>query len=127
MPLARGIESCSYCFSDPTDELLTIIGLFTYFFGIETTIEERQFFRTLAKLISRRAAYLSACGIAAIVNKMGYLDEGCVVAADGSLYSVSSFGSERRWHIQTTVAQKYPGFKGRVHDGLTEIFGKKGQ
>jgi len=95
--------------TDPTDELLTIIGLFTYFFGLETTIEERRFFRTLAKLISRRAAYLSACGIAALVNKMGCLEEGCAVAADGSLYS------------------KYPGFKGRVHDGLTEIFGKKGQ
>lgn len=52
---------------------------------METTLEERQFFRALAKLISRRAAYLSACGIAAIVNKMGYLEEGCAVAADGSL------------------------------------------
>ncbi|CCO33488.1 hexokinase [Rhizoctonia solani AG-1 IB] len=75
--------------SDPTDELLTIVGIFTHFYGIETTLAERQFFRALAKLVGRRAARLSACGIAALVTKGGYLDEGCSVAADGSLYSVS--------------------------------------
>lgn len=95
--------------SDPTDELLTIIGVFTHFFGIETTLEERQFFRSLAKLIGRRAARLSACGIAAIVSKKGYLEEGCHVAADGSLYS------------------KYPGFADRIHEALTDIFGEKGK
>lgn len=77
--------------SDPTDELLTIVGIFTHFYGIETTLAERQFFRALAKLIGRRAARLSACGIAALVNKGGYLEEGCSVAADGSLYSVSDY------------------------------------
>jgi len=65
-----------------------IIGIFTHFFALETTLAERQFFRALAKLISRRAARLSSCGIAAIVSKMGYLDEGCSVGADGSLYNV---------------------------------------
>lgn len=74
--------------SDPTDELLMIIGIFTHFFAVETTLAERQFFRALAMLIGRRAARLSACGIAAIVGKMGYLDEGCLVGADGSLYNV---------------------------------------
>jgi hexokinase len=68
-----------------------IIGIFTHFFALETTLAERQFFRALAKLIGRRAARLSACGIAAIVGKMGYLDEGCSVGADGSLYNVRSF------------------------------------
>lgn len=76
--------------SDPTDELLMIIGIFSHFFAVETTLAERQFFRALAKLIGRRAARLSACGIAAIVSKMGYLDEGCQVGADGSLYNVCS-------------------------------------
>jgi hexokinase len=66
-----------------------IIGIFSHFFAVETTLAERQFFRALAKLIGRRAARLSACGIAAIVSKMGYLDEGCSVGADGSLYNVS--------------------------------------
>lgn len=83
-----GINSQPF-YSDPTDELLMIIGIFSHFFAIETTLAERQFFRALAKLIGRRAARLSACGIAAIVGKMGYLDEGCSVGADGSLYNVS--------------------------------------
>jgi hexokinase len=75
--------------SDPTDELLTVIGVFTHFFGLETTDEERQFFKKLAALIGTRAARLSACGIAAIVSKKGYLEKGCAVGADGSLYNVS--------------------------------------
>ena len=75
--------------SDPTEELLMIIGIFTHFFAVETTLAERQFFRQLAKFVGRRAARLSACGIAAIVTKMGYLEEGCSVGADGSLYNVS--------------------------------------
>ena len=75
--------------SDPTDELLTVIGVFTHFFGLETTLEERNFFKKLAVLIGTRAARLSACGIAAIVSKKGYLEEGCAVGADGSLYNVS--------------------------------------
>ena len=95
--------------SDPTDELLTVTGLFTHFFGIDTTIEERQFFRKLAKLIGTRSARLSSCGIAALVTKMGYLDKGCGVGADGSLYS------------------KYPGFADRLHQALEDIFGEKGR
>jgi len=77
--------------SDPTDELLTIVGIFTHFYNIDTTLAERQFFRALSRLIGRRAARLSACGMAALVNKMGALEEGCSVGADGSLYKVRSF------------------------------------
>ncbi|ORX36465.1 hexokinase-domain-containing protein [Kockovaella imperatae] len=95
--------------SDPTDELLTIVGVFTHFFGIETTLEERQFFKKLAVLIGTRAARLSACGIAAIVSKKGYLEKGCAVGADGSLYN------------------KYPHFADRVHTALVDIFGEKGR
>lgn len=95
--------------SDPTDELLTVIGIFTHFHQIETTLAERQFFRALARLIGRRAARLSACGIAAIVSKCGYLEEGCSVGADGSLYN------------------KYPGFADRIHEGLVDVFGDKGR
>jgi hexokinase len=65
-----------------------IIGIFNHFFSLETTLAERQFFKALAKLVGKRAARLSACGIAAIVSKMGYLEEGCAVGADGSLYNV---------------------------------------
>lgn len=69
-----------------------IIGIFSHFFAVETTLAERQFFRALARLIGKRAARLSACGIASIVSKMGYLDVegGIAVGADGSLYNVSS-------------------------------------
>ncbi|KAL7419888.1 hexokinase [Cryptotrichosporon argae] len=95
--------------SDPTDELLTVIGIFTHFFGVETTIEERQFFKKLAVLIGTRAARLSACGIASIVSKKGYLEQGCSVGADGSLYN------------------KYPNFADRVHTALVDIFGEKGR
>lgn len=106
-----------------------IIGIFSHFFAVETTLAERQFFRALAKLIGRRAARLSSCGIAAIVSKMGYLDEGCQVGADGSLYKVCSlvcavaslFG-----HLPG-VMQKYPGFADRIHEGLVDIFGEKGR
>lgn len=79
--------------SDTTDELLTVTGLFNHFYSLDTTISERQFFKRLAQLIGTRAARLSACGIAAIVSKQGYLEEGCSVATDGSLYNVSDNSS----------------------------------
>jgi len=96
--------------ADFTDDQLTVIGLFSHFFGIETTPEERQFFKKLAVLIGTRSARLSACGIAAIVSKCGYLEEGgCGVATDGSLYN------------------KYPKFADRIHEALVDIFGDKGK
>ena len=67
-----------------------IIGIFMHFFALETTLAERRFFRVLAKLMGRCAAMLSLCGIAAIMTKMGYLDAGCSVGVDGSLYNVRS-------------------------------------
>lgn len=108
-----------YCFdtafvslmeADPTEDLLTIIGLFQHFFQITTTDEERRFFRKLAALIGTRSARLSACGIAAIVSKGGYLETGgCGVATDGSLY------------------KQYPKFADRIHEALVDIFGEKGR
>lgn len=95
--------------ADPTDEVLTCAGLFLHFFGVETTLEERKFFKKLAELIGTRAARLSSCGIAALVTKMGYLEEGCGVGCDGSLYS------------------KYPKFPERLHQALEDIFGEKGK
>jgi len=95
--------------TDPTDEMLTIVGIFNYFFNIETKLEERQFFKSLATLIGTRAARLSACGIAALISKTGSLEEGCAVAADGSLYA------------------KYPKFAERLREGLKDIFGDKAE
>lgn len=93
--------------ADPTPELLTITGLFSHFFALETTLPERKFFRSLAQLIGTRAARLSACGIAALVTKMGLADVGCGVGADGSLFS------------------KYPGFTDRQMQALRDIFGEE--
>lgn len=104
-----------------------IIGIFSHFFALETTLAERQFFRALAKLVGRRAARLSACGIAAIVGKMGYLDEGCAVGADGSLYNVRSNLFMLNSLRCSTCLQKYPGFADRIHEGLVDIFGEKGR
>jgi len=109
IPYAFDTAFLSLMESDPTDELLMIIGIFSHFFAIDTTIEERQFFLALAKLISTRAARLSACGIAALVRQMDCLDEGCSVGADGTLYN------------------KYPKFNDRIHQGLVDIFGDKGR
>ncbi|KAA1475225.1 hexokinase [Dentipellis sp. KUC8613] len=109
IPYAFDTAFLSLMESDPTEELLMIIGIFSHFFALETTLAERQFFRALAKLVGRRAARLSSCGIAAIVSRKGYLEEGCAVGADGSLYN------------------KYPGFAERVHEGLQDIFGDKGR
>lgn len=94
---------------DPTEEGLLTIGVFSHFFGIETTLEERTFFRKLAKLVGTRAARLAACGIAAIVKKNNYLPEGCSVGADGSLYD------------------KYPEFADRITQGLVDVFGEEGR
>lgn len=95
--------------TDPTDELLTVMGLFKYFFSLETEIHERRFFRELSRSIGARSARLSACGISAIVQKMGYLEQGCTVGCDGSLYS------------------KYPNFPERLHQSLEAILGPKGR
>lgn len=94
---------------DPTEEGLLTIGVFSHFFGLETTLEERTFFRKLAKLVGTRAARLAACGIAAIVKKNNYLPEGCSVGADGSLYD------------------KYPEFADRITQGLVDVFGEEGR
>lgn len=111
--------------SDVTEELLTVIGVFTHFFGLETTLEERQFFKKLAVLVGTRSARLSACGIAAIVSKKGYLEEGCAVGADGSLYNVCQ--CRHSLDRANRRIKKYPNFADRVHEALTDIFGESGK
>ena len=64
--------------------------VFSFHIAVKTTLAERQFFHALTKLIGQCAAKFSLCGIAAIVSKMGYLDEGCHIGADGSLYNICS-------------------------------------
>ncbi|KAG2159268.1 hexokinase [Suillus bovinus] len=118
--LCELIDECKlYCFdtaflslveSDERTNLLNVIGIFTRFFALEMTLAERQFFRALAKLIGRRAARLSACCIAAIVSKMGYLEEGCSVGADGSLYRL----------LDSLVRRKADGMHSLIRSGWTD-------
>ncbi|GAA5979702.1 hypothetical protein JCM11641_004058 [Rhodosporidiobolus odoratus] len=106
--------------SDITDELLTVTGLFSHFFSLDTTVAERQFMKRLAVLIGTRSARLSACGIAAIVSKQGLLDE---VHAQG----------EGKWNKTIGIAtdgslyNKYPKFAQRLEQGLVDVFGERGR
>ncbi|TNY17550.1 hexokinase-domain-containing protein [Rhodotorula diobovata] len=103
--------------SDPTDELLTVTGLFAHFFALDTTIAERQFMRRLAVLIGTRAARLSACGIAALVSKQGLMD-GDEATSEGKTIGIATDGS---------LYNKYPGFPQRLEEGVVDIFGEKGR
>ncbi|TIB17586.1 hypothetical protein E3P92_01001 [Wallemia ichthyophaga] len=95
--------------TDSTDEQLLSAGLFVHFFDLNTTQEERHFFKKMAELIGVRAARLSACGIAAIVQHKGIEEDGCDVAVDGSLY------------------EKYPGYSEKMHNALVDILGENGK
>ena len=104
-----------------------VIGIFTHFFALETTLAERQFFRVLAMLVGRRAARLSACGIAAIVSKMGYLEGGCSVGADGSLYNVCPGPMAFLARLTMTLdLLEIPRICGSHARTLVDIFGDKG-
>ncbi|KAJ3329667.1 hexokinase A [Blyttiomyces sp. JEL0837] len=70
----------------------------------KTTRSDRRIVRTVCELVGKRAARLSAAGIAAIVTKINRLD-GCTVAIDGSLFEL------------------YPHFANRMRDALSEILG----
>ncbi|KAJ1553137.1 hexokinase A [Cladochytrium tenue] len=70
----------------------------------KTSHSDRVIVKGICELVGRRAARLSAAGIAAIVTKINRLD-GCTVAVDGSLYEL------------------YPHFANRMRDALAEILG----
>ncbi|KAJ3219021.1 glucokinase [Dinochytrium kinnereticum] len=69
-----------------------------------TTRADRVIVRAICELVGKRAARLSAAGIAAIVTKINRLD-GCVIAIDGSLFEL------------------YPHFANRMRDALREMLG----
>ncbi|CAG7918026.1 unnamed protein product [Penicillium olsonii] len=71
-------------------------------FGLQTTLDELKTCRYLIGLIATRAARLYACGIAAICKKTEMRQ--CHVGVDGAVFN------------------KYSMFKGRVAQGLREIF-----
>ncbi|KAJ3331807.1 hexokinase A [Blyttiomyces sp. JEL0837] len=69
-----------------------------------TTRQDRLIVKGVCELVGRRAARLSAAGVAAIVTKINRLD-GCTVAIDGSLFEL------------------YPHFANRMRDALREMLG----
>ncbi|CCE64213.1 hypothetical protein TPHA_0G03730 [Tetrapisispora phaffii CBS 4417] len=90
---------------DPFENLENTDELFQNELNIQTTASEREIIRRICEAVGVRAARVSACGIAAICQKMGY--ETGHIAADGSVFNL------------------YPGFKERVHAALKDIYGWK--
>ncbi|KAI8092464.1 hexokinase-domain-containing protein [Halteromyces radiatus] len=70
-----------------------------------TTLEDRQIVKHICDLVARRAARLSAAGIAAVLSHTGDIDRPSVVAIDGSVYEF------------------LPGFENNMIIALKELFG----
>ncbi|KAF2402176.1 hypothetical protein EJ06DRAFT_554859 [Trichodelitschia bisporula] len=88
---------------DTTDDLAEVAAFFTTTLNLTASPAELELARRLAELISTRSARLSACGVAAICNKMEW--KTCAVGADGSLFGM------------------HPYFRTRLAQALREIFG----
>ncbi|KAF4451278.1 hexokinase [Fusarium austroafricanum] len=71
--------------------------------GVSPTLQDLQFMKDVAKLITTRAARLSATGVAAICNKRGL--QTCHVGVEGSLF------------------EKHPHFKRELSKAVGEILG----
>ncbi|KAI9313612.1 hexokinase-domain-containing protein [Dichotomocladium elegans] len=71
----------------------------------QTSLQDRQIVQTICRLVGHRAARLSACGLAAVLQVSGALHEGCTIGIDGSLY------------------EHYPGFDSNMMQALVELFG----
>ncbi|CAO3596751.1 unnamed protein product [Absidia cylindrospora] len=69
------------------------------------TIDDRRIVKHICELVARRAARLSAAGIAAVLSHTGDIDQRSVVAIDGSVYEF------------------LPGFEMNMMTSLRELFG----
>ncbi|ORZ12606.1 hexokinase-domain-containing protein [Absidia repens] len=69
------------------------------------TIDDRRIVKHICELVARRAARLSAAGIAAVLSHTGDIDQRSVVAIDGSVYEF------------------LPGFEAHMMTSLRELFG----
>ncbi|KAI8647640.1 hexokinase-domain-containing protein [Parasitella parasitica] len=70
-----------------------------------TTLGDRQVVQVICIAVGRRAARLTACGIAGVLAHTGKLDEDSAVAIDGSVYEF------------------FPDFEKHMMDALAELFG----
>ncbi|KAF8170548.1 hypothetical protein K438DRAFT_1854122 [Mycena galopus ATCC 62051] len=95
--------------SDPTDELLTIIGIFTLFFALETTLPERQ---------------RSAHGIVAIGSQDGAPEEECKYPGSAERVHdglVAVFGQKDGTNIITHHAEDGSGVGSAIITTTTKI------
>ncbi|RUP51172.1 hexokinase-domain-containing protein [Jimgerdemannia flammicorona] len=95
--------------SDTTPNLTHTEHILMTPFTQPSTLRDRQLIQRVCQLVGRRAATLSALGVAAIVRKRNLIEghKTCHVAVDG------------------TLVNKYPYFKERMQETLCKIFGEE--
>ncbi|KAF9932660.1 hexokinase A [Linnemannia zychae] len=91
---------------DESADLQVVGNHFQSHYNLTTSQGDRETIKYICKLISSRAARLSAVGIAALIKKRGFLakSQKIIVGIDGSLFI------------------KYPHFRRRLEGALNEIF-----
>ncbi|KAI9025168.1 hexokinase-domain-containing protein [Phycomyces nitens] len=73
-----------------------------------TSLMDREIVKKVCIAVGRRAARLSACGIAAVISQQGSIGQDTLVAIDGSVYEF------------------YPNFENDMTEGLKDLFGEDG-
>lgn len=92
--------------SDKSEELLKIEGYLEGVGILDTTLEDRQTLKRVCRIVSKRAARISAAAISAVVTWMDpKLANKHTIAIDGTLY------------------EKYPRFRKSILDALRELHG----
>ncbi|KAI7859615.1 hypothetical protein BDC45DRAFT_564409 [Circinella umbellata] len=70
-----------------------------------TSLMDRQLVKGVCEIVGRRAARLSACGIAAVLKQSNLVTSGCTIGIDGSLF------------------EHYPCFEANMMQALKDMFG----
>jgi len=92
---------------DSSAELDTVRNILDKVKVFHSSLGDRKVVQHVCSLIGRRAAVLSAIGVAAIVSHTGKAGQGCTIAIDGSVY------------------EKYPNFRDIMQEALNEVLGNE--
>ena len=96
--------------SDKSESLMKIEGYLEGIGILDSTAEDRAILRKVCRIVSRRAARISAAAISAVVTWMDPKLQGShIVAIDGTLY------------------EKYPRFRRSIIDALRELHGDESE
>ena len=96
--------------SDKSPQLMKVEGYLEGIGILDTAPEERAVIRRVCRMVSRRAARISAAAISSVVTWMDpKLSREHTIAIDGTLY------------------ERYPGFRKTIISALKEIHGDKGK